>query len=43
MQGKLIIECDGDELLKEQDVTLDAKKRLNITMKGNGGFVLVFE
>lgn len=43
MNGKLIDEGTGDDLLKQEDIHLDATKQLNITMKGNGGFVMVFE
>jgi len=42
-KGKLIIEGSGDELLQQQNISLDAGKKLNITLKGNGGFVIVME
>jgi hypothetical protein len=40
--GQLITDGDGDQLFTKQDVSLGGDKKLDVTLKPNGGFVVVF-
>jgi len=41
--GQLITDGDGDRLFTKQEVRLGADKKLDVTLKPNGGFVAVFK
>jgi hypothetical protein len=41
--GQLITDGDGDQLFTKQEVHLGADKKLDVTLKPNGGFVVVFK
>jgi hypothetical protein len=40
--GQLVTDGDGDQLFTKQDVRLGADKKIEVTLKPNGGFVIVF-
>ena len=42
-KGKMFAEGKGDDLFNQQEINLGASKNLNVSMKANGGFVIVFE
>ncbi len=39
----MFAEGKEDDLFNQQEINLGANKNLNVSMKANGGFVLVFE